>query len=81
MAYGKTSVLVNQKIHSPELYYLENNINGLMSEDNLEDFIKKITLLINDTSILNKLNTNAKTYVTNNLTIENMANNFLNILK
>lgn len=81
MAYGKTSVLVNQKIHSPELYYLENNINGLMSEDNLEDFIEKITLLINDTSILNKLNTNAKTYVTNNLTIENMANNFLNILK
>ncbi len=62
-------------LHSPEIAYLENHSNGLITEDTLEQYAQAVIDLLADEAALNNLKAgcaeSAKKY-----TVENMAINF-----
>lgn len=62
-------------LHSPEIVYLENGVNGLMTPNTTDDYVSAVVALLADEASLAKLKagceTSAKTY-----TVENMARNF-----
>lgn len=62
-------------LHSPEIAYLENGANGLISKDTLQDYAASVTHLLADETALIKLKfgcaVSAKQF-----TVENMAINF-----
>lgn len=79
MSYGKSSIIIKNKFHSPEIDYLINNFNGIICKNSTSDFEQKIKKLIFDHELRNKLNDNAYQYVKQNLTIQMMSENFLKI--
>jgi L-malate glycosyltransferase len=68
-------ITTNYPYHSPEIEYLENGTNGIMTENALESYCQNIVSLLKDKNILNEFKNgcieSAKIY-----TIENMISNF-----
>ncbi|MDD3319929.1 MAG: glycosyltransferase [Paludibacter sp.] len=62
--------------HGPEIEYLENGVNGLISNDNLEDYYQTVIKSIRDKSYL-KLIEGCKVS-TEKLTVDAMVQNFKN---
>jgi glycosyltransferase involved in cell wall biosynthesis len=62
-------------IHSPEIAYLENGINGVMTADDLDAFVDASVRLLRDTQALNVLRVGCAASV-NEYTVENMARRF-----
>lgn len=62
-------------IHSPEISYLENGINGVMTPNDLNAYVEASVRLLRDQQVLDILRvgciTSSQAY-----TVENMANNF-----
>lgn len=62
-------------LHSPEISYLENEVNGLITRDTLEDYVAAVVNVLADETRLARLKAgcaeSAKKY-----TVENMAVNF-----
>lgn len=62
-------------LHSPEIVYLENGVDGLITPNTTKDYVSAVVALLSDEVALAKLKlgckTSAKTY-----TVENMARNF-----
>lgn len=62
-------------IHSPEIAYLENHVNGVMTTDDLSEYVKASVDLLNDPQMLESLQmgcfASAQVY-----TVENMAKRF-----
>ncbi|RLL35847.1 glycosyltransferase family 1 protein [Acinetobacter cumulans] len=62
-------------LHSPEISYLENNINGVMTNNDINIYIEKIDYYLNNEESIFKLmkgcENSSKLY-----TVENMAKNF-----
>lgn len=79
MAYGKPTITIKRSYHSPEIDYLESGTNGFVSQ-NKRNFYEHIEYLINDSKKLDELSKNCL-LDSKNLTIENMALNFLKIYK
>jgi len=74
--YSQTPLItITNSKHSPEIIYLENNYNGIMTNDNINEYIKAVLDILTDENKLNSLKygcaESAKIY-----TIENMAENF-----
>lgn len=74
--YSQTPlVTTNDPNHGPEIDYLENNKNGLITQANIEDYANGVLKLLNDDEKMNQLKSgcekSAQIY-----TIENMAENF-----
>ena len=64
------------EIHGPEMEYLEEGINGLMSEPTVPAFAEMVTCLFSDRDALRKLQAGARESGTK-YTIENMVANFV----
>lgn len=79
MAYGKPTITIKRSYHSPEIDYLVSGTNGFISQ-NKTNFSEHIECLINDSKKLEELSINCLKD-SKNLTIENMALNFLKIYK
>lgn len=79
MIYQKASIVLEKSIHSPEIGYLIHNENGLISQDNFDSFVYEIEKLINNVSEQLRLGKNAYDYAMEHLTIDNMADKFLEV--
>lgn len=66
--------LENSK-HSPEIIYLEDGKNGLITKDSIDDYTKKIIEVLKDEKKLSELKSGCEQSA-NFYTIENMAENF-----
>lgn len=62
-------------LHSPEIAYLQNDVNGLISPDTLQDYALSVTRLLADDVALAKLKTGCAESA-KKFTVENMAVNF-----
>nr|WP_315224432.1 glycosyltransferase family 4 protein [uncultured Albidiferax sp.] len=67
-------------LHGPEIVYLENHVNGLMSKNSLPEYVSCVVDLLKDDAALARLRNGcaegAKKY-----TVKNMATNFIDGLK
>jgi len=80
-AYGKPYVTLERETHPPEIYYVQNNKNGLILPlDKRENNIKKIHRLLTDDAYYKKMS--AAAYETaKKLTLENWIRNIRNALQ
>jgi L-malate glycosyltransferase len=73
-AAGKPLLSMTDSLHSPEISYLENNVNGRMVDGYLKDYVACVLDLINNQELLKRLSTGAlessRLY-----TLENMVSN------
>jgi hypothetical protein len=76
--YSQTPmVTINNAGHGPEIFYIENNKNGIISEDDLNKYSNIVIGLINNENKLNRLKMGCKESA-GIYTIENMADSFYN---
>ena len=75
--FGLPLVTTDCKIHSPEIDYLENGINGIMTENNLTDYTNAVIKLLENENERQKLVKGCKKSASK-YTMENMVNNFFN---
>ncbi len=62
--------------HSPEIEYLENEVNGIVSDNNLENYVGTVIQVLNNKKyrkLINSCRRSAEKY-----TVETMVNNFSN---
>ncbi len=73
--FGLPLITTDCTLHSPEICYLDNGINGIITKDDLNDFTNAVIDLLNDNEKITHLKENcfssSKRY-----TIEDMTNNF-----
>ena len=62
-------------LHSPEIAYLEHGVNGLMTADDMDEFVLAACEVISDDRMYESISLNAKKLSTD-LTITAMAENF-----
>lgn len=62
-------------LHSPEVAYLENGINGVMTENNLDAYVLEVVRILTDDAYASNLRAGASAAAAH-YTIENMADNF-----
>lgn len=62
-------------LHSPEISYLENGINGVMTENTIEDYVDSVFRILNDQVALESLKLGCAESG-DKYTVENMARNF-----
>lgn len=68
-------VTTNCSTHGPEIAYLENDVNGIMTKDNFKDYVEAIVRVLTDREYRSSLKMGcARSAVT--YTIENMARHF-----
>lgn len=76
-AFGIPLVTTNCKIHSPEINYLKNGINGIMTANNLTDYTNAVIRLLKNEDERLQLVKGCKESA-GKYTMENMVNNFFN---
>jgi glycosyltransferase involved in cell wall biosynthesis len=80
-AAGKPIITTDCGLHSPEIDYLINGINGLITSNKMEDYVKAVVQTLTDSTLANRLQKGCITSA-NHYTLENMVQNFRNgILK
>ena len=76
-AAGLPIVISDFKNHCPEITYFTNNVNGLLSKKDINDFAKKIAFLFENPNILSSMSVEAiKT--AEKYSVNKMAKNFAN---
>lgn len=68
-------VTTDFEYHSPEIEYLENGVNGLMTNNNIADYTSSVVSLLRDTERLARLKVNCSISA-KNYPIENMVESF-----
>lgn len=72
---GTPMLTTDCRLHSPEITYLENGVNGLMTVNDLQDYVDACVRLLRDPQAMNRLRAgcavSAREY-----TVENMAQRF-----
>lgn len=76
----KPMITTDCGLHSPEIAYLENNINGIMTKDSIEDYVDKVCYLLSSNELMEKLVEGCEKSA-NFYTVEKMAMNFCNGIK
>lgn len=76
-ALGLPVITTAYKYHSPELYYVRDGVNGIISNDNVNSFSLDVSRILMDQQLMKKLINGCHDY-SNAHTIENMASNFGN---
>ncbi len=61
--------------HGPEIDYLEDGVNGLVTEPSAADYAQSVIRILTDASLLQKLQDGCR-QAASRYTVENMANNF-----
>ena len=72
---GKPMFTTASAMHGPEVVYIENEVNGFMTTDSIDDYAESVIALLKDSSKYNEVSNNAKKS-SHKYTLENMANNF-----
>ena len=80
MCYGKPNLVLDLPIHSPEIEYLKNGINGLLLKD-VNEMKEAIVKLLSDKEEIERMGINGLNDIKSNINIRNMAANFLKILE
>ncbi len=62
-------------IHSPEISYLQNGVNGVMTADSLDEYVNACIYLLSKPEILETLRAGCRVSA-NEFTVENMAHRF-----
>lgn len=62
-------------LHSPEISYLKNNVNGVMTREDIDEYVAEVDFYLNNENIISKLISEC-IKSSNIYTVENMANNF-----
>ena len=75
-ALGTPIITTKYPHHSPEIEYIENGRNGLISEDDVSAYAKAVIEAIADPRILSRLRNNARTDA-EKYTVEAMVSNFV----
>jgi glycosyltransferase involved in cell wall biosynthesis len=74
----------NIPIHSPEIDYLENNVNGVMTEPNVSDYVNALNKFLSNTTLQEKLCAgciaSAEKYTLSNMVV-NFASGIIECLK
>ena len=63
-------------IHSPEIAYLKNGVNGYMTNDDLTEYARTVSDCIENPVLLENMSREART-TANGINLETMANNFV----
>lgn len=74
-AAGLPLITTESHNHSPEIAYLENGLNGLMTPENVNDFVAGILSLLQDPVRLQNMSKEAF-QTSQNYSLENMVKNF-----
>lgn len=69
-------VVTMQGIHAPEIYYLKNDFNGFLVNDNYDQLKETIVNLLNNDKLLNTMSTNAYYTMSTKGHISNMYKGF-----
>ena len=77
---GLVMTTTTSALHSPEIAYLEPNINGIMTEENVETYANAVLNLINDNKALLEFKTKSLASA-DHYSLENMVNNFVDGIK
>lgn len=72
---GVPLVTTDCGLHSPEIAYLKNGINGLVTPDTQEDYVAAVVALFSDESTLSRLKAGCESSA-GKYTLDNMARNF-----
>jgi len=72
---GTPMITTDCGIHSPEIAYLEHGVNGIMTADDMDEFVLAACEVINNERIYESISFNAKN-LSSDLTITAMADNF-----
>jgi L-malate glycosyltransferase len=73
---GVPMITTDCGIHSPEIAYLNNNVNGIITANNLNSYIDSCMDLLNNAPLWKKLNEGCLASA-NEYTIENMVSHFV----
>lgn len=73
---GVPMVTTDCRLHSPEIAYLENGINGLMTSDALEPYVDAVSMLLSTPRRLGELRAGCLQSASK-YTVDNMARNFV----
>lgn len=73
-------ITVESTLHSPEVEYIENGVNGFIVPNTPIDIAAKVAELIENKSLKQKIEENAYSYVQNNLSLEAQFQGFVNAL-
>lgn len=68
-------ITTNYPFHSPEIEYLENGINGIITENNIENYSRTVIHTLNNKVLLEDLKKGCN-IVAQKYTLENMVSNF-----
>ncbi len=69
-------VTTNYEFHSPEVEYIENEVNGIITDNRLEAYVDEVTTLLKNKEKIEKLKKGYELSL-KKYTIENMADNFV----
>lgn len=75
-ASGVPLITTDCKLHSPEVDYLAHDINGLIVQDSVSEYVDMVVTFFNDDTLRTRLVDGALTS-SKHYTIENMSNNFV----
>ncbi|MFH1772630.1 MAG: glycosyltransferase family 4 protein [Candidatus Omnitrophota bacterium] len=73
--FEKPIVTTSYPYHSPEIEYLKNGINGVITEDNINSYVKSVTDMLSDKKKIDNLKAGCKDS-SQKYTIEEMAERF-----
>ncbi|MFA7272771.1 MAG: glycosyltransferase family 4 protein [Crocinitomicaceae bacterium] len=81
LGYGVPFITKKNAISGGEITNIINNYNGFLCDDSIESLKEKILLIINTKKLASDMGENAFRYYTENCTIENMAQGFINAIE
>ena len=76
-ALGVPLITTDIPVHSPEIDYLENEINGIMTKHDVVEYANAVVHLLSDQDKYQSIKSSAL-LSSEEYTIENMVNNFYN---
>ena len=80
-ALGKPYITIQSEMHSPEIEYLKDTENGLITESEKSSFLKAIFYLANDRELVKKMSTNAYEYAKKELKSDKQIKAFADLSK
>ena len=80
-ALGKPYITIQSEMHSPEIEYLKDKKNGLITESEKSSFLKAIFYLANDRELVKRMSKNAYKYAKKELKSDKQIKAFSDLSK